>query len=117
VRGLSRGSVELIEQDFPDQGNPEEFVEAHRDTEKTGAFADFFQLLIDTGDPQALDDKDAKFTVTFGLSFWERLKILLTGKYDAMIGPLLTESVGFGICWQHQDILETLRNSVEEGDV
>lgn len=108
-----KDTIELIESEFPDQSRPEKFVEAHEGNPRTEAFGDFFQLLMDEGDPKALNDSDAEFSVTFDLSWKQRIKVLLTGKYDAMIGPLLTEAVGFGICWQHYDILETLRGGSE----
>ena len=109
-----KDAIEAIESQFTDQSDPEDFIEAHQDSERTEAFADFFQLLVDVNDVQALNDSDAKFNVTFKLSLWERLKVLFTGRYNAMVGPLLTEAVGFGICWQHQDILRTLREAAEK---
>lgn len=105
-----KDAIDLIEKEFPDQSKPEDFVEAHEDNPRTEAFGEFFQVILDRDDPNALNDSDAVFSVTFNLSWKERLKVLLTGRYDAMIGPFLSEAVGFGICWQHQDILKTLRD-------
>lgn len=104
----SRDAIELIKNEYPDQSKPYEFIKAHEDNPRTEAFGDFFQKMLDTEDPRALEDQDAEFSVTFNLDWSERLETLLTGKYDAMIGPLLTEAVGFGICWQQQDILGLL---------
>ena len=108
---MTEEAIKLIESEFPNQNKPEDFIEAHRGSEDREAFAEFFQLLVDTDNVNQLNDSDAKFSVTFRLSLWERVKALFTGGYKADIGPLLSESVGFGVCWQHQDILQTLEDN------
>lgn len=112
-----KDAIDLIEEEYPDQSHPREFVKAHEGKPRTEAFGEFFQKILDAEDPQVLEDEDARFSVTFNLSWWERLKVLFTGKYDAMVGPLLTESVGFGICWQHQEILDKLNERKNEEKV
>jgi len=99
--------IEELEQEYAGVELPEAYVEENKGDERTEAFAEFFQKMLDAEAIDGVDDY--RFTMTYNLTWLDRLKALLFGQYKAEVGPLVAQGVGFGVSWQHYELLEWLR--------
>ena len=96
---------EVIRESF--EVEPKRFVEANAEDERTEAFSQYFQMMLDEGSPNAVDD--CSLIIQYNLSWFDRIKALLSGKYRGEVGVFVAQGVGFGISWQHHDILDALK--------